>query len=193
MAYVHINTCSFLLKDRINVLARFFSKFLEKAAQVCSAVLRPSRTDWNGNLWLVKVPPEGTGGPLQKTDDPLSWVITYRGSKLEKQQGFWATITTWTLVPFVLYYMQGTDSTLSRWLLRKRWGGQKRINQIHPDMQTFFPPFDQNTLFPLTKHGCFRWLPHDDPGSVGSFFLLKGSSTAVPSLISCTSRMVISL
>lgn len=58
-------------------------------------------------------------------------------------------------------------------------------------MQTFFPPFDQNTLFPLTKHGCFRWLPQDDPGSVGSFFLLKGSFTSVPSLTSCLSRMVI--
>lgn len=135
MAYVHINTCSFLLKDRINVLARFFSKFLEKAAQVCSALLRPSRTDWNGNLWLVKVPPEGTGGPLRKTDD-LGYHI--QGKQTEKQQGFWATITTWTLVPFVLYYMQGTESTLSQWLLRKDEGDKNALIRYILTCRHFF-------------------------------------------------------
>lgn len=158
---------------------------------LCSPETFQDRLKWKfvaskGATWGNWRPPPEDWWPI---------VLGYhiQGKQTEKQQGFWATITTWTLVPFVLYYMQGTDSTLSRWLLRKHEGDKNALIRYILTCRHFFPPFDQNTLFPLTKHGCFRWLPQDDPGSVGSFFLLKGSSTSVPSLTSCTSRMVISL
>lgn len=61
-----------------------------------------------------------------------------QGKQTEKQQGFWVTITTWTLVPFVLYYMQGTESTLSWWLLRKDEGDKNALIRYILTCRHFF-------------------------------------------------------
>lgn len=153
---------------------------------LCSPETFQDRLEWKfvaskGATWGNWRPPPEDWWPI---------VLGYhiQGKQTEKQQGFWATITTWTLVPFVLYYMQGTDSTLSRWLLRKDEGDKNALIRYILTCRHFF--------LLLTKTLSSPWpnmVVSDDPGSVGSFFLLKGSSTSVPSLTSCTSRMVISL